>query len=282
MSEGIRMGSRFAGKVAVITGSARGLGAATASLLVQEGGSVVVADVGTDLGKDLVQRLGDAAHFVECDVTQEAQVARAVQAGEEQFGRLDAVFANAGIMGPTSSISDLNMSEFDKTISINLRGSLTTAKQAAIALLKQRQGGAIVMMSSCGGLQGGLSPHAYTASKAAIVGLARSLSAELISHGIRVNAIAPGPIPSPMTSLALTGATDQIDEASRQIGANWSPTGRAPTTDAIAEAFLFLASDAGSHISGVTLPVDGGLVNGSPTGAVAALGASMMGADAPA
>lgn len=265
----------FEGKVAVITGGARGLGGATAPVVVREGGSVVIADVEVEQGQALADELGDAAVFVECDVTKEDQIARAVDAAPETFGRLDAVWANAGIMGPLGGITELSMDDFARTLAVNTWGSVCTVKHAARVLLAQGEGGAIVMTSSCAALQGGLSPHTYTASKGALSSLVRSLSSELVGKGIRVNAIAPGPVPTPMTSLALTGSLQELDEAARQIAADWSPIGRAPRPSIIGEAFLFLASDWGNYISGITLPVDAGLVNGSPTGQSESLGASI-------
>jgi NAD(P)-dependent dehydrogenase (short-subunit alcohol dehydrogenase family) len=273
------MTGRFAGKVAVITGGARGLGGATARLLVAEGGQVVLADLEDDAGKSLAAELGDGATYVHCDVTVESDVEAAINAATDRFGRLDAVFANAGISGSTASITELSMDDFDTVIAINLRGVVATVKHAARVLRSQGTGGAIVMTSSCAGLIGGTSPHAYTASKAAVVGLARSLSAELISERIRVNAIAPGTIPTPMTYMSITGGVSEsnIAQATDTIANDWSPTGQAPDPSVIAEAFLFLAGESGTYVSGATLPVDGGLANGSPPAGRSAPGASQFG-----
>jgi NAD(P)-dependent dehydrogenase (short-subunit alcohol dehydrogenase family) len=256
------MAGRYDGKVAVITGAASGLGEATARLMVAEGGRVVVADLHRDRGEAVVASLGDAAVFAECDVTDEAQVAAAVDLAPQHFGRLDGVFANAGIVGVAGPIADTPMDDFDRTMAVLVRGVYATTKHAARVIAGCGNGGAITMTASIAGVQGGLGPHAYSMAKASVIGLARSAAAELATHRIRVNAIAPGSIPTGMTAHLLAGDPDDIAGAAASIGKR-SPLGRSGTADDIAQAALYLMSDAGSYVTGQTLVVDAGVTSGA-------------------
>ncbi|HEX9258805.1 MAG TPA: glucose 1-dehydrogenase [Acidimicrobiales bacterium] len=250
--------SRFAGKVAVITGGAAGLGEAMARLLVAEGGKVVIADVSAPRAAALAGELGGGACAVTCDVTDEEQVAAAIDSATEHFGRLDLVVANAGIVGVMGPIADTPMDDYDRTMAILLRGAFVTVKHAARALIAQGQGGAIVCTASTAGLQGGLGPHVYTVAKSGVIGLTRAAAAELRQHGIRVNAVAPTGIPTRMTAHIMLGDPDRIDEVAEALGRR-APLGRVPTAADIAEAVLYLGSDAGSYVTGQVLAVDGGL-----------------------
>lgn len=256
------MSGRYDGKVAVITGAASGLGEATARLVVAEGGRVVVADYGAERGHAVVASLGDAAVFAQCDVTDEQQVSAALDLAVQHFGRLDGVMANAGIVGVIGPIAQTPMDDWDRTMAVLLRGAFVTVKHGARVLQAQGQGGAMVLTSSTAGVQGGLGPHAYTVAKTGIVGLARSAAAELAGSGIRVNAVAPGSIPTGMTAHVMTGNPDDVEGATRGIGAQ-SPLGRSGTAGDIAEATLFLLSDAGSYVTGQTIVVDAGVTSGA-------------------
>ena len=253
---------RFEDKVGFVTGGASGLGEALARLMVAEGGSVVVADIHADRAKAVADSLGAAAHAVACDVTDEAQVAAGIDAAVAHFGRLDGVFANAGIVGAVGPIAETNMDDFDLTIAVLVRGVFVTVKHAARALIAQGRGGAIVCTSSIAGVQGGLGPHAYSVAKTGVVGLARSASSELASHGIRVNAIAPGSIATGMTAHVIAGDPDALDKARERIGST-SPLGRAGIPSDIAETAMFLMSDGGSYITGQTIVVDAGVTSGA-------------------
>jgi NAD(P)-dependent dehydrogenase (short-subunit alcohol dehydrogenase family) len=248
---------RFENKVAVVTGGASGLGEAFARLVVEEGGKVIIADIATDRAKALAAELGKSAHAVTCDVTKEKQVAAAIDAATKKFGRLDGVFANAGIVGAAGPIALTPMEDYDATMNVLLRGVFATVKHGARVLQEQGQGGCIVCTSSVAGVQGGLGPHAYTVAKTAVIGLARSAASELQNHGIRVNAISPGGIPTAMTAHVMTGDPDAVDKASAAM-ASRRPLGRSGTPRDIAETALFMMSDAGSYITGQVLVVDGG------------------------
>ena len=258
---------RFEGKVGFVTGGASGLGEALARLMVAEGGSVVVADIHGDRAAAVAESLGSAAHAVTCDVTDEAQVAAGIDAAVQHFGRLDAVFANAGIVGAVGPIAEANLDDFDRTIAVLVRGVFATVKHGARAMIAQGQGGAIVCTSSVAGVQGGLGPHAYTVAKTGVIGLARSAAAELAQYGIRCNAIAPGSIATGMTAHVIAGDPDNLDKARERIGAQ-SPLGRAGVPSDIAETAMFLMSEGGSYITGQTIVVDAGVTSGasmSPT-----------------
>lgn len=256
------MGNRYEGKVAVVTGAASGLGEATARLLVAEGGRVVVADRDDLRGKAVADSLGDAAVFARCDVTVEADIAAAFDLAVEQWGRVDGAFANAGIVGTAGPIAETPMDDFDRTLAILLRGVFVTVKHAARTMQASSAGGAIVMTSSVAGVQGGLGPHAYSVAKSGVVGLARSAASELAAHRIRVNAVAPGSIVTSMTAHVISGDPDDIDAATASIGKR-SPLGRAGVPDDIAEAVLYLLSDAGSYVTGQTLVIDAGVTSGA-------------------
>jgi NAD(P)-dependent dehydrogenase (short-subunit alcohol dehydrogenase family) len=256
------MGTRYEGKVAVITGAASGLGEATARLLVAEGGRVVIADYGAERGKAVATSLGDSAIFVECDVTVEDQVAAAIDAATATWGRIDGAFANAGIVGVSGPIAETPMDDFDRTIAVLLRGVFVTVKHAARAIQAAGNGGSIVMTASVAGVQGGLGPHAYSVAKAGVIGLARSAAAELAGHRIRANAIAPGSIPTGMTAHVIAGDPDALEAATKRIGQN-SPLGRSGLPIDIAEAALYLLGDAGSYMTGQTLVIDAGMTSGA-------------------
>lgn len=253
---------RYAGRVAIVTGGASGLGEATARLLVAEGGQVVIADYGIERGEAVAASLGDAAAFAPCDVTDEAQVAAAVDLALDRFGRLDGAFANAGIVGVVGPIAATPMDDWDRTMAVLARGVFVTVKHAARAIIESGNGGSIAITSSVAGVQGGLGPHAYAMAKAGVIGLARSASSELAAHRVRVNAIAPGSIPTGMTAHVMSGDPDDVDGVAARIGA-MSPLGRSGTPDDIAEAVLYFLSDAGSYITGQVLVVDAGLTSGA-------------------
>lgn len=253
---------RYEGQVAVITGGASGLGEATARLLVAQGGRVVIADYGVERGQAVATSLGDSARFVACDVTDESQIAAAMDMAVDTWDRLDGTFANAGIVGAVGPIAETDMGDFDRTMAVLLRGVFMTVKHAARAMTACGNGGAIVATSSVAGVQGGLGPHVYAMAKAGVIGLARSASAELAHQGIRVNAVAPGSIPTAMTAHVLVGDPAALDQAAESIGSR-SPLGRAGTPNDIAETVLFLLSGAGSYITGQTIVVDAGVTSGA-------------------
>ncbi len=255
------MGTRFAGKVALVTGGASGLGEATVRLCVAEGGMAVVADRDRERGEAVAASLGDAAVFAPCDVMDEDEVAAAHDLAVSRFGRLDGVFANAGIVGVAGPIAETPMDAYDRTVAILLRGVFVTMKHAARVMVPLGNGGCILGTASVAGVQGGLGPHAYAAAKAGVIGLARNVAAELAGHRIRVNSIAPGSIPTAMTAHVTTGNADDLESITNRI-ATTSPLKRAAHPDDIAQTALFLFAE-GSYITGQCIVVDAGLTSGA-------------------
>ncbi len=249
------MTGRLDGRVAVITGGASGIGAGTARRFVAEGARVVVADVQVDAGEALADELGDGAVFARTDVTSEDDVAAAVDLAVSQFGRLDVMFNNAGIVGTVGPIAETPAAAWDNTISILLRGVFLGTKHAARVMVPQGSG-VIISTSSTAGIVGGLGPHAYTAAKHGVIGLTKSVANELAPFGIRVNAIAPGNTATAMIA-ALTGDGEDVGAAADRI-ASMSPLGYAGFPEDIAAAAVYLASDEGRYVSGHTLVVDAG------------------------
>ncbi len=263
------MAGRLDGKTAVITGGASGIGAGTAQLFVEHGANVVVADLQEDAGRafvaDLVERFGDVARFASCDVTREADVAAAVDLAVSEFGRLDIMFNNAGIVGVVGRIAETDAEAWDHTMAILLRGVFLGTKHAARVMTAGADGtgaddagGVIINTSSVAGVVGGLGPHAYTTAKHAVVGLTRSVANELAPNGIRVNAISPGSTVTAMTAKVTTGDAEDVDGATELI-ASGSPLGVAGVPGDIAAAALYLASDDARYVSGHNLVVDAGL-----------------------
>lgn len=250
------MTGRLEGKVAVITGAASGIGAGTARRFVAEGAMVIVADMQVDAGQALVDELGDHTRFASTDVTKEADLAAAVDLAVAEFGRLDVMFNNAGIVGATGRIAEMSAEAWDNTIAILLRGVFLGTKHAA-RVMRPQQSGVIISTSSTAGILGGLGPHAYTAAKHGVIGLTKSVANELAPDGIRVNAISPGNTVTAMTAAVVTGDANNVEGATERI-ASTSPLGYAGFPQDIAAAAVFLASDEARYISGHTLVVDAG------------------------
>ena len=254
---------RYDGKVALVTGGASGIGEAIVRLVVREGGSVVIADRQAELGQALAHALGAAAVFAAADVSDEADVAAAVDLAVARYGRLDLMCNNAGFAGPDLPIAETPLREYDRVMAALLRGVFAGIKHAARVMIPAGRGGAIVNTSSVAGVQGGLGCHIYTTAKHGVIGLTRSAASELGRYGIRVNCVAPGGVPTPMGALFVTGDASRVDVvAERQ--AERSPLGRAATPDDIAEAVAYLGSDGGSFVNGQTLVVDAGALTSPP------------------
>jgi NAD(P)-dependent dehydrogenase (short-subunit alcohol dehydrogenase family) len=250
------MGDRLKDKVAVITGGACGIGEGAARRFVEEGASVVVSDLQVEAGEALVSELGPAARFIRTDVTREEDVAAAVDLAVSEFGRLDCMVNNAGIVGVIGSIKDTSAEAWDFTIAVLLRGVFLGMKHAARVMIPQ-ESGSIISLASTAGVAGGLGSHAYTAAKHGVVGLTKSAASELGQHGIRVNAVAPGNIVTPMTADVVSGNHTDLATAHDHIETT-SPLHRAGLPVDIANVALFLASDEAAYVTGQTLVADAG------------------------
>jgi NAD(P)-dependent dehydrogenase (short-subunit alcohol dehydrogenase family) len=253
---------RVSGKVAVITGAASGLGEATARLMHAEGASVLLTDIQDDRGQRVVADLGARSRYLHCDVTSELDVASAVDTAVREFGRLDCMFNNAGIIGTHGGIDEIPLEEYEFTMAVLLRSVFLGLKHAA-RVMKAQHSGVILNTASIGGLQGGLGAHIYCAAKGAVIALTRNVAAELGAWSIRVNAIAPGKILTPMNAANLIGDPDAMDEARAAFQTRTPLRGRIGVADDIAHAAVWLASDDAGFVSGHTLVVDGGLTTGS-------------------
>ncbi len=256
------MGSRLEGKVAAITGAASGFGECAARLFASEGCQVVLGDIQDGPGNALAQELGDGAVYVHCNVTSEEDIANMVDRAVEQFGKLDIMYNNAGIVGAVGPIDTTPTEEWKVTMDILLNGVFYGMKHAA-RVMKPQQSGAIVSMASTAGIMGGLGPHTYCAAKHAVVGLTKSAGAELCRFGIRVNAIAPAGMATAMGADVLTGDPTAIEET-KKILAETSPLLNRPgLAEDVANAALWLASDESGYTNGHTLTTDAGITTGA-------------------
>ncbi len=253
---------RLSGKTAVITGAASGIGAASARRFVREGCRVVLGDIQQDRGDALCRELGSAAVFAKCDVTKEDQVAGLVDLAVKEFGHLDIMFNNAGIVGAIGPIDTTPEAEWAVSIDVLLNGVFYGMKHAA-RVMKPRGSGSIISMASTAGLMGGLGPHAYAAAKHAVVGLTKNVGVELCRFGIRVNGIAAAGMATEMVAAVLTGDPDNIEEAKR-ILAEASPLKNRPgLVEDVVNAALWLASDESGYTNGHTLTTDAGITVGA-------------------
>jgi NAD(P)-dependent dehydrogenase (short-subunit alcohol dehydrogenase family) len=250
---------RLAGRVAVVTGGASGIGAATVRRFVEEGARVVVADVQDEAGGKLVAEIDGNAVFVHCDVTSEEDVEATVAKAVAEYGSLDVFYANAGVMGALGPIDRTRTADADVTIAVNLRGVLLSMKHAA-KVMKSAGSGVILATSSPAGQVGGVGAHTYSATKAGIIGLVQSVAAELRPYGVRVNAIVPGAIVSAMTADILAGDAADTTKA-HDILVEAEKMTRPGAPEDIAAAAAFLASDDASFVTGSTFHIDGGYTN---------------------
>jgi len=248
------MTGRLDGKVALITGAARGQGAAEAKLFAAEGARVVLADVLAQEGRTLARVIGAAARFTELDVSKPEHWERVVREIASGEGRLDVLVNNAGIFR-RARIEEMPLADFVRIVEVNQTGCFLGMKHS-VPLLRAAGGGSIVNISSIAGMMGVPGAAAYAATKWAVLGLTRSAALELARDKIRVNAICPGSVDTPMIAPALFPDFDQA--------AAWAklPIPRAGSADEIARCALFLASDESSYCTGSELVVDGGKLAG--------------------
>jgi NAD(P)-dependent dehydrogenase (short-subunit alcohol dehydrogenase family) len=246
------MGQELAGKVAIVTGGASGIGRATVELFAGEGARVVVADIATDEGDALAASLGDSVAFRKTDVSETDDVQALVDFAVDRFGGLDVMVNNAGISSSFRRFLRDDLRDFDRVMGVNLFGVIIGTQRAG-RHMAEHGGGSIINTSSIGGLTGGGPPIAYRTSKAAIAQFSRMVATDLAEFGIRVNCIAPGHIPTGITNYDL-GPTIAADQ----------PLQRQGSPEDVAEAILFLAGDRSAQITGIVVPVDGGTVAGRP------------------
>lgn len=255
---------RLAGKVALVTGGASGIGAGTVRAFHAEGASVVVADVQDQAGARLVTELGARVAFTHTDVTDEESIRGAVDVAVERFGRLDIMFNNAGIIGAVGPIDRTRTEDADLTIAVNLRGVLLGMKHAA-RVMKPQGSGVIISTSSPAGVMGGVGAHVYSAVKAGIIGLSNSVAAELRPFGVRANVVVPGAVVSQMTADLVAGGAEDLSGAeaaldrSRYMGRPLQPAD-------VAAGVVYLASDEAALVTGIVLPIDAGMTGaGGPS-----------------
>lgn len=239
---------RLQDKVAIVTGGASGIGEFTVREMLKQGAKVVIADFDDAGGQKLADELGEGVSFIHVDVSNEEQVEAMVKHSVDTFGKVDILFSNAGI-GSTGATHELSLEDWNKTISVNLSGVFLCAKYALKEMVKQGSG-SIVNCASILGHVGQAATASYTAAKGGVVNMTRALSVEYASQGIRVNAVCPGYINTPLL--------DQLDDATRKHLVSLHPLGRLGESHEVANAVVFLASDEASFVTGANLLVDGG------------------------
>ncbi len=250
------MAGQVNGKVALVTGGGSGIGRATSLAFAREGAKVVAADIVVAGGEETVRMIkaaGGEATFIQVDVSKAAEVEALIKKTVETYGRLDCAFNNAGIEGQMAPTVESSEENWDRVIAINLKGVWLCIKSEIAQMLKQG-GGAIVNTALIAGLVGGAGASAYVASKHGVNGLTKTAALEYAKQGIRVNAVCPGVIHTPMVERAV-GSNPQMAEMMVAM----EPVGRLGKPEEIAEAVVWLCSDAASFVTGLPMAVDGGL-----------------------
>jgi NAD(P)-dependent dehydrogenase (short-subunit alcohol dehydrogenase family) len=255
------MAGRLDGKVAVITGGCSGIGLGTAELFVAEGAKVLVADVQDEKGQALEARLGGALVYAHCDVLQESDIAAALAKAKTVFGGLDILFNNAGLSDQMRTPAEIEVEAWDRIFALLVRAPALGIKHAA-PLMAERGAGAIVNTASVAALHVGYAPIGYSCAKAAVLHLTKVMAPQLATQKIRVNAVCPGLIPTPIFGASVglpREAAEHVAALLRERAPGVQPTPRAGAPADIAEAVLYLASDAASFVTGTHIVVDGGL-----------------------
>ncbi|XP_055820678.1 short chain aldehyde dehydrogenase 1-like [Solanum dulcamara] len=249
---------KLEGKVAIITGGASGIGAATATLFVQHGAKVTIADIQNDVGNSVVKEIGtEHIMFVHCNVAIESDVQNVVDATVAKFGKLDIMFSNAGVAGKSiSSILEVDSDIIKNVFDVNVVGAFLCAKHAARVMISANTKGSIIFTTSASTVVHGLVPHAYAASKSAILGLSKNIGVELGKYGIKVNCVSPYYISTPI-------ALNALGIVEREMGEKWFAEGgnlKGVLLDEqdVANGVLYLASDDSKYVSGLNLVIDGG------------------------
>ena len=266
------MSNELANKVAIVTGGAAGIGAATAQQFVNEGARVVIADINPEQGEELAVGLGPDCVFKHVDVASRDDLTDLVAFTVEKFGGLDVMFNNAGVSGRmVPSLLDEDFADFDRVVHVDLLGVML-GTQLAARHMKDHGGGSIINTTSIGGLHAGRTVLTYRAAKAGVVHFTKSAAIDLAEHGVRVNCIAPGGIPTALLSVA-TGdsaqeGADDVAKAIRAVMSEDRPLNITGTAEDVANAAVFLGSARSRYITGVVLPVDGGMTAGNPRNAL--------------
>jgi NAD(P)-dependent dehydrogenase (short-subunit alcohol dehydrogenase family) len=253
------VGGELDGRVAVVTGGASGIGRATVLRFLDAGARVVFGDLNTGNAERLLDEAGDPARlrFVRADVSAESEVAALVAAAVDGFGRLDVMFNNAGVGGAFGPLTETAADDWDRTFAVIGRGAFLGTKHAARAMIAQGGGGTIVNNASVAGLVGGGGPFAYSAAKAAVISFTANAAVELAAHGIRVNAVCPGLVDTP---LVMGRDRDSI----RERMAAFQPWPRLGRPEDIAGLVLFLAGPDSAFVTGEAIRADGGMVAWGP------------------
>ncbi|OBK46410.1 SDR family NAD(P)-dependent oxidoreductase [Mycobacterium kubicae] len=256
----------LAGKVAVVTGGASGIGRGLVERFLAEGARVVIGDVRDDLGADVAAALGPDTLFQRADVSDPEQVGALVATAVDRFGGLNVMVNNAGVSGTMHRrFLDDDLADFHRVMAVNVLGVMAGTRDAA-RHMADHGGGSIINLTSIGGIQAGGGVMTYRASKAAIIQFTKSAAIELAHWEIRVNAIAPGNIPTAILASGVTGMDpDELaayEARTRQTMRDDRPLKREGTPDDVAEAALYLASERSRYVTGIVLPVDGGTVAG--------------------
>jgi NAD(P)-dependent dehydrogenase (short-subunit alcohol dehydrogenase family) len=259
---------RLDGKVAVITGGASGIGAATTRLFVQEGARVLVADLQADTAAAFAAELGANAYAMRCNVAREDDVERVIRAVVSRWGRLDVLFNNAGLGGASGPLDETTVEEYDLTMDVLLKGVFLGIKHAS-PIMKEQQSGSIINTASVCALEAGIGNHIYSVAKAGVVMLTKSAALELAEHGVRVNAVCPGYIATPLAAGRPIESTEPDRVAAslerlRHHNQDNQPLARSGEPEDIARMALFLASDDSEWVTGQAHVVDGGLLAGRP------------------
>ncbi|KAK8954835.1 Short-chain dehydrogenase reductase 3b [Platanthera zijinensis] len=247
---------RLEDKVAVVTGGASGIGEAAARLFAAHGASVVIADIQDTLGRSVSASISPPGHctYIHCDVRDEAQVAAAVALAVDTYGRIDVMFSNAGIVGSMAGVLDLELTDLDAALAVNLRGTAAAIKHAGRAMAAAGTRGSIICTASVAAVQAGHSSAAYTITKHAVHGLMKVAAGELGEKGVRVNCVSPFGLATPLVCGALGMSTEDVERVSSEAAVL---KGAVLRTEDVAAAALFLASDESAFISGHNLVVDG-------------------------
>ena len=254
----------LAGKIAIITGGASGIGLAAVEVFAAEGARIVAADIQDEKGAALERRFGGQVRYAHCDVMNEQDILAAIGLSSDTFGGLDILYNNAGTAGPGEGPLEITAEKWNRVFALYVTGPMLAMKYAA-PLMIARGGGSIINTASIAALQVGYGPYAYSAAKAAVIQMSRHAVAELSPKGIRVNTICPGLIASGIFGRSLRLSREASDSLAAKVAGNaadFQPLHHAGLPQDIARVALFLASDAGAFVNGVCIPVDGGVTIG--------------------